>query len=432
MKTIRFSIILLVTAALFIGLGSQFAASAQEDTPTATAEPDPTATPILQLSAASDDEVAEDSSSSSFLDGIDFSKLTTRDWISLILSVVLIALVLAFGRRIITNLLNRLAKKTKTTFDDELISRIQGQIRWLVVVLGFDIAVFTLTFLSDSTKSLLTNIFFLLYFFIIFSAIYISIEFFFKWYEAQQKEAETERKMGLFLPLIHRSAIVVLIVLGVVILLDHLGVNVTGLAAILALVGLAVGLAAQDTISDMISGYIILIDQPFRVGDRIEIPNEDTWGDVVEIGTRTTRILTRDNTLVIIPNSSIAQGQVRNYSFPDPNYRLQLDIGIGYGTDIEEMRKVLGDAVREVEGVLSDKPVEILYNEMGDSSMTIRVRWWINSFADKRRMYDKVNTAMQLAIDEAGIESPFPTQQLNVSLDSESPSGDGGENEIVS
>ena len=64
--------------------------------------------------------------------------------------------------------------------------------------------------------------------------------------------------------------------------------------------------------------------------------------------------------------------------------------------------------------------------------MSIRVRWWINSFADKRRMYDKVNTAMQNAIDAAGIESPFPTQQLNVSLDSESPSGDGGENEIVS
>ena len=339
-------------------------------------------------------------------------------------------MVLAFGRRIITNLLNRLAKRTKTTFDDELIHRIQGQIRWFVVVLGFDIALLTLTFLSDGTKTLLANIFFLLYFLIIFSAIYISIEFFFEWYEKQQKEAEEERRMGLFLPLIHRSAIVVLIVLGIVILLDHFGVNVTGLAAILALVGLAVGLAAQDTISDMISGYIILIDQPFRVGDRIEIPNEDAWGDVVEIGTRTTRILTRDNTLVIIPNSSIAKGQVRNYSFPDPVYRLQLDIGIGYGTNIEEMRKVLGDAIRGVDGVLEDKPVDILYNEMGDSSMTIRVRWWINSFADKRRMYDKVNTAMQLAIDAAGIESPFPTQQLNVNLDSESLSGDGGEDEI--
>lgn len=427
MKTIRLLIILLLAAVVFLGLGAQYSASAQEVTPTATAEPDPTATPILQFSAASDDEVTEVSSSSSILEEFDLTQLTTRDWISLILSVVLVALVLAFGRRIITNLLNRLAKRTKSTFDDELIHRIQGQIRWFVVVLGFDIAVFTLTFLSDSTKSLLTNIFFLLYFLIIFSAAYISLEFFFEWYEAQQKEAEEERKMGLFLPLIHRSAIVVLIVLGVVILLDHFGVNVTGLAAILALVGLAVGLAAQDTISDMISGYIILVDQPFRVGDRIEIPNEDTWGDVVEIGTRTTRIRTRDNTLVIIPNSSIAQGQVKNYSFPDPNYRLQLDIGIAYGTNIDEVRKVLGDAVRGVEGVLPDMPVEILYNEMGESSMTIRVRWWINSFADKRRMYDKVNTAMQLAIDAAGIESPFPTQQLNVSLDSDPSNGDGGE-----
>lgn len=431
MKTIRFSIILLIAVTVFIGLGAVYSASAQDGTPTATAEPDPTATPILQLSAASDEEVPEDSSSGSILEDFYLSQLTTRDWISLIFSVALIALVLAFGRRIITNILNRLAKKTKSTFDDELISRIQGQIRWFVVVLGFDIAIVSLTFLSDSTKNLFSNIFFLLYFFIIFSAVYVSMEFFFEWYEKHLTLEEDARKVAVFLPLARRSATVVIVVLGIVILLDHFGVNVTGLAAILALVGLAVGLAAQDTISDMISGYIILIDQPFRVGDRIEIPNEDTWGDVVEIGTRTTRIRTRDNTLVIIPNSSIANGQVKNYSFPDPNYRLQLDVGIAYGTDIDQVRKVLGDAVRDVEGVLSDKPVDILYNEMGDSSMSIRVRWWINSFADKRRMYDKVNTAMQNAIDAAGIVSPFPTQQLNVSLDSDSSSGDGGENEIV-
>jgi small-conductance mechanosensitive channel len=427
MKMIRLSILVFIGTALLIAAGSQITVAAQDLTPTAIPNFEQTRTPLRDAPVATSVLVESDASSSSGSDGFDLSQLTTRDWISLILSVVLVALVLAFGRRIITNLLNRLAKRTKSTFDDELIRRIQGQIRWFVVVLGFDIGVYTLTFLSASTKSLLTNIFFLLYFVIIFSAAYVSMDFFFEWYEKQLEGAEEKRKMGLFLPLIHRSAIVVLIVIGTVILLDHFGVNVTGLAAILALVGLAVGLAAQDTISDMISGYIIIIDQPFRVGDRIEIPNEDTWGDVVEIGTRTTRIRTRDNTLVIIPNSSIANGQVKNYSYPDPNYRLQLDIGIAYGTDLEKVRKVLGDAVRNVEGVLPDKPVDILYNEMGDSSMSIRVRWWINSFADKRHMYDKVNTAMQHAIDEAGIESPFPTQQLNVSLDSESLSGDGGE-----
>ena len=425
MKAIRISIILLIAAAFFIGLGSQFTASAQEVTPMATAELEPTSTPILGGILVSEDGTVDESSSSSFLEDFNLTELTTRDWVSIIASVVIIILVLAFGRRIITNLLNRLAKKTKTTFDDELISRIQGQIRWFVVVLGFDIAVTTLTFLSVSTKTLLTNIFFLLYFVIIFSAVYASIEFFFKWYESRLTLEQDARKVSVFLPLAHRSATVVLIVIGIVILLDHFGVNITGLAAILALIGLAVGLAAQDTISDMISGYIILIDQPFRVGDRIEIPNEDTWGDVLEIGTRTTRILTRDNTLVIIPNSTIANGQVRNYSYPDPVYRLQLDIGIGYGTNIEEMRKVLRDAVRGVDGVIEEKPIDVLYNTMGDSSMTIRVRWWIDSFADKRRMYDKVNTAMQNAIDEAGIVSPFPTQQLNVSLDAESPSSGG-------
>ena len=428
MRAIRITIILFVAAIVFFGVGSQIPVFAQEGISTPTEEPFPTATPILPLDMPSDEEFSVDPSFDLFSEGIDLSQLTTRDWISLIVSVAIVVFVLAFGRRIITSILNRLAKQTKTTFDDELIHRLQGQIRWFVVVLGFDIAFLTLTFLSDSTKGFFSNIFFFLYFFIIFSAVYVSIEFFFEWYEQQLTAEEDQRKLDLFIPLAHRSLTVVLIVLGIVVLLDHFGVNVTGLAAILALVGLAVGLAAQDTISDMISGYIILIDQPFRVGDRIEIPDEDTWGDVIEIGTRTTRVRTRDNTLVIIPNSTIAKGQVKNFSYPDPNYRLQLDVGIAYGTDIEHVRKVLGDAVRNVEGVLPDQPVDILYNEMGDSAMTFRVRWWIDSYADKRRMYDKVNTAMQNAIDKAGIESPFPTQQLYVDLEGESSGeGDGGE-----
>ena len=81
------------------------------------------------------------------------------------------------------------------------------------------------------------------------------------------------------------------------------------------------------------------MDQPFRIGHRIEIEEIDTWGDVVEIGTRTTKIRTRDNRMVIVPNSTIGNNQVVNYTFPDPRYRIQVDIGIGYGTDIKTVRK---------------------------------------------------------------------------------------------
>ena len=111
--------------------------------------------------------------------------------------------------------------------------------------------------------------------------------------------------------------------------------------------------------------------------------------------------------------------QVVNYSYPDPRYRVQMDIGIGYGQDIEKVRHLLIDTVRNVEGILPDRPVEALYSEMGDSAMMFRVRWWIESFEDTNHIYDRVNTALQKALNEVGIETPFPTQDINIKLDPE-------------
>ena len=178
-------------------------------------------------------------------------------------------------------------------------------------------------------------------------------------------------------------------------------------------------MAAQDTLTDAISGLVILLDQPFRVDDRIEIESIGTWGDVVEIGTRTTKIRARDNRMVIVPNSVISKNEIINYTFPDPQYRIQLDIGIGYGTNIEEVRQIIIGAVRQVEGVLPDMPVDAIYNEMGASAMKFRVRWWIGSYTEKRKMYGLVNTVLQETLDAAGIEMPFPTQTLNLEIKEE-------------
>jgi small-conductance mechanosensitive channel len=203
----------------------------------------------------------------------------------LVIAIAVIVVFLFFGRRIVTNLLNRIAKRTPTTFDDELIERIQGQIRWLVVILGIDIGTIIVFFGNDAVLNLFSNMLFWFYYGLLPSAAYTSIRFFFEWYESQLDKVEN--RIAVFLPILQRFTMVLFILLAAVILLDHLGINVTGLAAAAAPVGLAVALAAQDIIGDLISGYVILIDRPFRVGDRIEIPSQNTWGDVLEIGTRT-------------------------------------------------------------------------------------------------------------------------------------------------
>jgi small-conductance mechanosensitive channel len=128
----------------------------------------------------------------------------------------------------------------------------------------------------------------------------------------------------------------------------------------------------------------------------------------MDIGLRSTHIRTRDNRMVIVPNSVIAKSLIVNHSYPDSQYRIENHVGVAYGTDIEKAREVIIEAVKTVEGVLLDKPVEALFLEFGDSALTFRIRWWLDSYVDTRRMFDSVNTAVYKALNEAGIEIPFP------------------------
>ena len=120
--------------------------------------------------------------------------------------------------------------------------------------------------------------------------------------------------------------------------------------------------------------------------------------------------------MVIVPNSIISKSLVVNHAYPNTEYRIQIHIGVAYGTDLEFARKTLVDAVREVEGVMPHRPVEALFLEFGDSALIFRVRWWLETYVDTRRMFDRVNTAMYNALNGAGIEIPFPQQDLNVRL----------------
>jgi small-conductance mechanosensitive channel len=227
------------------------------------------------------------------------------------------------------------------------------------------------------------------------------------------KDRSTELVEGVTV-LLTRVGRVVTALVGLMILLARFGVDVTALAAALGLGGLAITLAAQDTIADMIAGIIILVDRPFRVGDRIEIQGASTWGDVLDIGLRTTRIRTRDNRLIILPNSTIGSNQVTNYSYPDPSYRSETHLSIEGDDDLEAVRRLIVETVAGVEGVLADKPIDALYIEMGDYGAIFRVRWWIETYEILRRNLDQVHTALQVAFDGAGI--PFASTTQNVRL----------------
>jgi small-conductance mechanosensitive channel len=376
-----------------------------------TRTPEPTATPGVLA------EQAEQLARAVGLATTTFLGLAAADWINLGFSLLYILAGYLIGTWLIRGILPPVVRRTPTQFDDRLLEGTGPQLRWVVVLLALHFATIRLGFLAAEVKEILTNIYFVLGLFIALRIVLKLIDLADEWYRERSARVGREDELAPVITLLVRLGRVSAGLVALIIGLSQFGVNVSAFAAALGLGGLAISLAAKDTIADAIAGFIILVDRPFRIGDRIEIQEVGTWGDVTDIGLRTTRIRTRDNRMVIVPNSVIGANQVINYTYPDPRYRIETHVGIAYGTDIETARRVIVDAVCRVEGVLPEKPVDALYNEMGDSAMVFRVRWWIESYVDTRRIVDRVHTALQHALDAAGIESPYPTQTLNVQVE---------------
>lgn len=347
--------------------------------------------------------------------------LTNDQLLNLGISLLIVLATVTFGRRIFNFLLDRVVHRftgaTSTNIDDAIIISLKPPLFWFLFGLSIQIAISRLDFIPESWLQYIYDGYFLFYLFIGFVALWRLVNQLTEWY-SNEMAPRTESNLGeQLIPFLRRLALVLIAIFAVIIYLDYFGIEVGGLVATLGIGSLAIALAAQAALSDTISGFIIMIDRPFRIGDRIELLDLDTWGDVIDIGLRSSRIRTRDNRMVIVPNSVIAKSLIVNHSFPDSQYRIQIELGIGYGTDLEKAKKTIIDAVESVEGVLPDRPVEALFLHFGDSAMTIRVRWWLESYIDTRRMFDRVNTAIYYALEKAKIDTPYPIQVIYHNLD---------------
>ncbi len=351
-----------------------------------------------------------------------FLGLTQDQWAELGLSVLLVVGTAVVGRWVVHLLLGRLAGRlvgrTGTALDDAILTAVRGPVYWLAVVIAFRVAIARLDFVPASWDDALGGIFFALNGLVGFAFVWRLTGNLFAWY-AQDIATRTETELDeQLIPFFRRLVMIVLFLIGLIMLLGRF-VDVSALVTTLGVGSLAIALAAKDSLSDAITGFLIWIDRPFRIGDRIGIQDLETWGDVVDIGLRSTRVRTRNNRMVIVPNSVIGKSLVVNYSYPDILYRIQVHIGIAYGSDIELARRTMIEAVRTVDGVLEDRLVEALLLEFGDSALIFRLRWWIGSYADTRRMFDGVNTAVYKAFSEAGIELPCPQREVHHRFDPE-------------
>lgn len=347
--------------------------------------------------------------------------LTDSQWLEIGKSALILASVLILGRWLISLLLDRIIlriiRRTKTSLDDQILDAVRLPIYLLAVVLTLDFALDRLEFMPQDWDALINEGFFVLYFLVGFIFCWRLVTHIFTWLKDEVSYKTESTLDDQLFPFFERVVLILLSTIGLITILSHFDINITAMVTTLGIGSLAIALAAQNTLEDTINGFMIMFDRPYRIGDRIELLDLNTWGDVVDIGLRSTRIRTRDNRMVIVPNSQIGKSLVVNYAYPNDQYRLEIHLGIAYGSDIEKARNVMVNAVERVEGVLKDRPVEALFLEFGDSALIFRVRWWLDSYVDTRRMFDRVNTSLYQALEEENIELPFP--QLDVNLKKE-------------
>jgi len=392
---IRLGFILLAALAIFGGWGPRSVSTAvAQDAETAVPEstPSPQETPVAVGS--------EEIDSAGLVDAI-----VSADWqeiLGALLSVIVIILIAFYGGKALYVLLRRLARRTESNLDDQLLEVIRPQISWFIMALGFQFATLRVDFLGDESKQLLQTVYFLLYLVVITTTAWRVGDFAVDRFTTQNKDSLNQNLVEQMMPLMKRLAHIAILIVSGAVLATHFGIDVLAISAALGLSGFALALAAKDTITNIISGFVLMVTQPFRVGDRIDVSSLDAWGDVNEIGMRSTTVVMRDNRMVIVPNSVIVDNVVVNYSRPDNTFRLESDIGVGATMDIPEVHRAIKEAVRQVDGVLQDKPVDVWFTEFGDSANTFRIRWWVATYADKRRVTDSVNAAIQEVVFARG------------------------------
>jgi small conductance mechanosensitive channel len=190
----------------------------------------------------------------------------------------------------------------------------------------------------------------------------------------------------------------------IIAVISKLGIDTTAIAAALAAAGLGVGLALQGALSNLAGGVLIIVFKPFKIGDLVDAHNE--IGVVKDINIFTTQIVTPDNKRVIIPNGTLANSNIINYS-AEGKLRVDLTIGVGYDEDIKQTKGVLLDDLKQHSKVLSDPNPTVDVEELAESSVNFAVRPWCK-VEDYWTVYFGITENCKLALDKAGIEIPSP------------------------
>nr|QNO53363.1 large-conductance mechanosensitive channel MscMJLR [Methanosarcinales archaeon ANME-1 ERB6] len=323
----------------------------------------------------------------------------------ILISFLLLAKIVHF---ILVKYVGGLAARTKTDIDDIILKIVTKPVRILIMFAGL---YFALKSLSDLEKysAEMGGIFFvgsiLLLSLIVSRILGVLVS---HWLRVQKKYEKMPKLMG-------NVVAIVIYLMAFLMILDHFEIEISPLLAAFGLGGLAVGLALQNTLSNLFAGLHIISDRPINFGDYIEIEG-GTSGFVEDVGWRSTRVRTLPNTLVIVPNSKLAESVIINYSLPVLEMSAVIQCGVAYGSDLEKVEKVTIEVANQiletVPGAVKTFEPFIRYHTFGDSNINFSIILRVEEPAAKYIVIHEFIKALKARYDKEGIEISWPVRKV--------------------
>ena len=332
-----------------------------------------------------------------------------------------ISILIILGAIIIVKLLSLLGKKvikpfvtgTDNHLDDVIFYSLEAPVKFAIILLGIWIAIHRLVY-PDSFVKVVDNAYSIL--------IVLDITWFFgrlfssllQIYWGKQSNGQANKMM----PIIKRTILVIVWLIGIVMALSNVGVNISALLGTLGIGGIAFALAAQDTVKNVFGAFTILTDKPFSIGDTIRVDSYE--GTVVDVGVRSTKIMNYDKRIITFPNYKITDTPIANIS-SEPMRRVVLNLGLTYDTTSEKMKEaleLLKSIPKRVENV-SSNPSDIVavFTEYSDSALVIMYIYFIEKQGDILGVTSNMNMEILAAFNKAGLNLAFPTRTVYIQKD---------------
>lgn len=341
---------------------------------------------------------------------IESLKISSSPYINALLSIIAFVILAKIITLLIDRVLRKFASFTKSELDDRIIDLIYRPIYYSIIIIGITLAII---YLKPSEKLLFygNNILYSIIAFIwIITAIRISnavIE------NAIHRISDVTGLSKEIIPLIENFSKIVIIVLGLMVILSIWKINITPVLASAGIAGVAVAIAAKDTLANFFGGLSLFVDKPFKLGDFIVV-DEKLKGEVVDIGIRSTRIKTPDDILITIPNSILVNSKIINESAPSPKIRLRLPVSVAYGSDIDTVERTIMEILNNNPDVLKEPAPKLLFMSFGDSALNLEIFFWIEDTFMRFKVTDAINREIYKKFNEKGIKIPFPQREVYV------------------